>query len=237
MSSATSTDRAIGGNRAASVAANARDARQSNAAFKPWQFFLLAGMLAATATVVVATGQSPAAIVLLSITIVSAAFVGLAVYRSLVPFVHPESIETPALLGGRTRAALEREKTLALRAIKELEFDYAMKKVAKADYDEMVARLRARAIRLMRQLDAGEGYRAAIEQELQSRLTQTGVGAAAKLPRTSGAAASSAQARGEAREEAPKAAAPAGLSRTCACGTANDPDARFCKNCGERLAS
>jgi hypothetical protein len=237
MSSVTSTDRAIGGNRTASIAANAREAREANAAFKPWQFFLLAGMLAATATVVVATGQSPAAIVLLSLTIVSAAFVGLAVYRSLVPFVHPEAIETPTMLAGRTRAALEREKTLVLRAIKELEFDYAMKKVAKADYDEMVGRLRARAIRLMRQLDAGEGYRLAIEKELQSRLVHAGGGAAAPAAQAPGAAASLVAPRGEAREEPTKAAAPAGVARTCACGTSNDPDARFCKNCGERLAS
>ena len=42
-----------------------------------------------------------------------------------------------------------------LRSIKELEFDFAMKKVAQADFDEMSARLRARAIGLMRQLDDG----------------------------------------------------------------------------------
>ena len=40
-------------------------------------------------------------------------------------------------IGGRTRIALEREKTLVLRSIKELEFDFAMGKIAKADFDEM----------------------------------------------------------------------------------------------------
>jgi hypothetical protein len=132
-------------------------------------------MLAATAAVIVATGQSPAAIILLSLTIVAASFVGLAVYRSLAPLVSAESAHTPALLGGRTRAGLEREKTLSLRALKELEFDYAMKKVAKADYEEMNTRLRARAIRLMRQLDAGEGYRSEIEREVVRRLGQPAV--------------------------------------------------------------
>ena len=62
------------------------------------------------------------------------------------------------LVGGRTRAALEREKTLALRAIKELEFDHAMGKVSDQDFAEMGARLRARAAGLMRQLDAGASY-------------------------------------------------------------------------------
>ena len=70
-------------------------------------------------------------------------------------------------IGGRTRIALEREKTLVLRSIKELEFDFAMGKIAKADFDEMSGRLRARALGLMRQLDAGGGYREQIAEEVE----------------------------------------------------------------------
>ena len=51
----------------------------------------------------------------------------------------------PQIFGGRTRAALEREKTLVLRSIKDLEFDHAMGKVSEKDFAEMGARLRARA--------------------------------------------------------------------------------------------
>ena len=201
MSSATST------NSTALDVSSGPVADQST--FRPWQFFLLAGMLAATAAVIVATGQSPAAIIFLSLTIVAASFVGLAVYRSLAPLVAPESSHTPTLLGGRTRAALEREKTLALRSIKELEFDYAMKKIARAAYEEMNARLRARAIRLMRQLDAGQGYRSEIDREVAKRLGEA--------PGVSQAAA-------------------AVVANACAsCGTANDRDARFCKACGTKL--
>jgi hypothetical protein len=199
MSSATSTSSS------ATKASTEVEARATSA-FQPWQFFLLAGMLAATVLVVLATGQSPAAIVLLSATVVAASFVGLGVYRSIAPLVTREAVHAPRLLGGRTRAALEREKTLVLRSIKELEFDYAMKKVAQSDFDEMAGRLRARALRLMRQLDAGAGYRAEIERELQTRL-----GAVANV---------------SAAKAAPHA---------CECGTTNDPDARFCKNCGARL--
>ena len=75
-------------------------------------------------------------------------------------------------IGGRTRVALEREKTLVLRSIKELEFDFAMGKIAKADFDEMSGRLRARALGLMRQLDAGGGYEEQIEQEVEQRLAR-----------------------------------------------------------------
>ena len=107
----------------------------------------------------------------------AAGLVGYAVYRTLWPLVRPGSVDTPEMLGGRTRAALEREKTLLLRSIKELEFDRAMGKVSEADCQEMTARLRARAIRVIRQLDAGgAAYRELLDKELAARL-----GAAAKL--------------------------------------------------------
>jgi ribosomal protein L40E len=180
---------------------------------QPWQFFLLGGMLAATATVIVATGQSPANIIILSLTVVSVSFVGLGAYRILLPLVSGD-VEVPATIGGRTRAAMEREKTLVLRSIKELEFDYAMGKVARADFDEMSARLRARAAGLIRQLDAGGGYKEQIAQEVEIRLKADTTPAA----NTAGIV-----------EEVIEAG-------TCAeCGTLNDADAKFCKNCGAKL--
>lgn len=171
---------------------------------EPWQFFLLAGMLAATATVVVAKGQAPAGIVVLSLTVVAAGLVGLGAYRALVPLVSDEPVAAPALVGGRTRAALEREKALALRAIKELEFDFAMGKMAQVDFDEMSGRLRRRAVGLMRQLDEAGGYREQIARAIDERLGAAGERVSAQ-PR-------------------------------CACGTVNDVDARFCKQCGAKLA-
>ena len=180
--------------------------RDVDPGLRPWQFFLLAGMLSATAVVLVSVGQSPASIVVLSLTVVSASFVALGAYRSLAPLVVPGAAEAPPLIVGQTRAALEREKALVLRSIKELEFDFAMKKVARQDFEEMSTRLRARAIGLMRQLDTGGGYRETIEAELRERLKPGAPGAA-------------------------------GAPGACSCGTANDPDARFCKNCGNKLAA
>ena len=168
---------------------------------QPWQFFLLAGMLAATATVIVATGQAPGNIIILSLTVVAVSFVGLGAYRMLSPLVAP-GIDAPIMYGGRTRLALEREKTLVLRSIKELEFDFAMGKMSQADFDEMAGRLRLRALGLMQQLDAGGGYKEQIAGEVARRL-------------------------GSAPAVDP--------SPQCACGTANDPDAKFCKACGHRL--
>jgi hypothetical protein len=189
-----------------------------NAGFRPWHFFVLASLMAATAGVVLSHGTSPANLVLISLTIGTAGTAALAVYRMLAPLAGDELDAEAGPLGERARATLEREKTLVLRTIKELEFDRAMGKVSAQDFDEMVARLRGRAIALMKQLDQeGGGYRNLIERELLAR-----VGA------------------GPARPSAPPVSAPeapAAVSGICAaCGTANDADARFCKQCGARIA-
>jgi len=171
-------------------------------------------MLSATGVVLVAAGQPPASIIVLSLTVVAASFVALGTYRFLLPLVAPEAADTTPLIVGRTRAAIEREKTLVLRSIKELEFDYAMGKISTGDFDEMGGKLRARAIGLMRQLDNAGSYKATIEQELAGRLGAERPAAARDVR-----------------------AATVATPSLCTCGTANDPDARFCKNCGNKLAA
>ena len=171
---------------------------------QPWQFFVLAALGCATAVTFIARGQSVTSIVFLSILMATAALVGLAALRTLRPLVTPDEDRT-VMIGHRTRVALEREKMLALRSIKELEFDRAMGKLSDADWKEMSGRLRARVGRLMRQLDAGAGYRDRIERELEKRLGE-------KVPAISPS------------------------ERACAsCATVNDADARFCKNCGQKI--
>jgi hypothetical protein len=151
------------------------------------------------------------------------------------------------MVGQRTRVALEREKMMALRSIKELEFDRAMGRLSDEDWREMSGRLRARAARLMRQLDAGSGYRAQIERELTKRVgvadarlkpsRSDDVDEDARLkPSRSDAGASRSEERlsEDAGEDTPSAKALA--ERVCAsCETANDSDARFCKGCGAKL--
>jgi hypothetical protein len=144
---------------------------------QPWQLFTLAGLVGATITVFLSRGQSPAAVILLSLTVFAAAAVGIAALRTVMPLTSKAAPDTTQVLGGRTRAALEREKSLVLRSIKELEFDRAMGKVSEKDFAEMSARLRARAARLLRQLDAGAGYRDQIEREIERRLGKAPVAA------------------------------------------------------------
>lgn len=226
MSSETSTD--VAGAIAPPRAPRSGKAAPAvpKAALQPWQFFLLAGMLGATAVVFVSAGQSLAAMLALSATVIATAFVGLFVYRLLQPLVETEWAEQPDMVGGRMRAALEREKFLVLRSIKELEFDFAMGKVAQADYDEMVGRLRTRAIRLMRELESGAEYRKLIEKELEVRLGRKPAPLPLPEPRQAAPGADDAHAQegASAAQYCPQ------------CGVPSDLDARFCKACGTRLA-
>ncbi|MDP2055208.1 MAG: zinc ribbon domain-containing protein, partial [Acidobacteriota bacterium] len=172
--------------------------------------------LAATATVIVATGQSPANIIILSLTVVSVSFVGLGAYRTLSPLVSPD-VDAPVTVGGRTRVALEREKALVLRSIKELEFDFAMRKMSQADFDEMAGRLRQRALGLMEQLDASGSYRDKIAEEVVRRL--------------GGAEGDGVGSEGDGFSRRQDTDSPFCTQ----CGKANDPDAKFCKACGSKL--
>jgi hypothetical protein len=177
---------------------------------QPWQLFTLAGLIGATVVVFLSRGQSPAAIILLSCAVFAAAYIGASALRTVLPLVGPPPEEAPEVLGDRARAALEREKTLVLRSIKELEFDRGMGKVSEKDFGEMSARLRARAARLMRQLDAGSIYREQIEKEVEKRLATSNPKSPNPNPKSQGA-------------------------ECAACAAVNDVDARFCKQCGARL--
>jgi hypothetical protein len=199
MSSATSTD---------------------SQALQPWQFFTLAGLIGATVVVFLSAGQTAAGIILLSLVIFGAAAVATAAWRTFSPLSGIEEPAGPQIFGGRTRAALEREKSLVLRSIKDLEFDHAMGKVSDKDFAEMGARLRARAAGLIRQLDAGTSYRQAIEAEIEKRVH-------AKKPQKQ---------RADQPAEQPAAPTTTTTTKLClSCCTPNDPDARFCKGCGYQL--
>ena len=189
--------------------------RREAPSFEPWQLFTLAGLMGATMVVFMSRGQTPAGIILLSLTIFAAAVVGVAAWRTLLPFTQSDHRATPVVLGGRTRAALAREKALTLRAIKDLEFDRAMGKVSASDFDEMGARLRARATRLIAQLDAAGSYREQIDQEVARRIGSRPTQSTPPSSASSG---------------------DANVTRTCgACGKSSDLDARFCKHCGSSL--
>src|SRR5882672_3156494 len=178
---------------------------------QPWQFFTLAGLIGATIVVFLSEGQTPAGIILLSFVIFGAAAVGIAAWRMFSPLSGADEPAGPQIFGGRTRAALEREKSLVLRSIKDLEFDHAMGKVSEKDFAEMGARLRARAAGLLRQLDAGTNYRQTIQAEIDKRV---GAGVGRTLL----------DSPGEPNKARPTEAA--ATTKMClSCCTPNDPDA------------
>ena len=196
---------------------------------QPWQFFTLAGLVGATIVVFLSEGQTAAGIILLSLVIFGAAAVGAAAWRTFAPLSGLEEPAGPQIFGGRTRAALEREKSLVLRSIKDLEFDHAMGKVSDKDFAEMGARLRARAAGLLRQLDAGTSYRQAIDAEIEKR-----VGKAPVV--TAPAVTAPAVTRPAVAASAPAVPGDEAKTKLClSCCTPNDPDARFCKGCGYQL--
>jgi hypothetical protein len=133
---------------------------------------------------------------------------GLALYRVLDPLLHvgPDRVQAPQA-PARLRE-LERDKQAVLKAIREIELDYQMRKIAEPDYKEMLQRYRTRAMRIIRELDAGDNYRALIEEELKTRLAVMAAAPAVKA--------------------ASAAACPS-------CDTSNDADALFCKKCGLKL--
>jgi hypothetical protein len=119
------------------------------------------------------------------------------------------TVEAGAIVTGKRRKELEREKQSLLKALKELDFDHQMGKVSDKDFADIGALYRARAIRVMRQLDdAGRDYETMIAAEVGKRLS-----AVSSQP-----------------------SAPAPEADKCGkCGTRNDSDAEFCKKCGGKL--
>lgn len=165
------------------------------APFTAGHFYVLLSMVAATAAVVMSRNTHPAALLLLSGAALAAGYTAYAVHQALLGLL---SKNAAPVLGQRDRDVLEQDKATVLRAIKDLEFDFGMKKVSQADYDDMLGRLKQRALLLMEQLE--------------------------KIPV-------------EPQRPAPAARAAARPAPCPRCGTGNEHDAKFCKQCGERLGS
>jgi hypothetical protein len=192
-------------------------------------------------------------LVMLALGGMTLALAGAALWRVIDPLTRG-AWAAPAARGSRHPRELEREKQLVLKAIKEIELDFQMRKIAERDYREMIERYRTRAMRLMGEIEAGDDYRALIERELTMRIklapeksgtpSRSSAPADAPSPR---AVAAAPQSPGSLDLSAPagppssvEASAPAdvqpALRPACKnCGTLNDEDARFCKKCGAKL--
>ena len=143
---------------------------------------------------------------------------GIALWRVLDPLSRDEVVTAAAPRSSGRRRELEREKQLVLKAIKEIELDYQMRKIAEPDYKDMIERYRTRALRVMSELEAGDNFRPLIERELRDRLAL-------------------AEAAGSKSGEKSDEAAAATTAGACAsCGTQNDrsEERRVGKECRSR---
>jgi len=159
-------------------------------------------------------GRFSVATVFLVLATVALTWVVWASFQAARAITTEPEAEEVARATGRRRKELEREKQALLKALKELEFDHEMGKVSDGDYQEIGGNYRARAVRVMRQLDAQTGdvdYRSLVERDVANR-RNVNVNANANV----NAIAS----------ESPKCAK---------CSTVNDADAEFCKKCGSKL--
>jgi hypothetical protein len=152
-----------------------------------------------------------APLVMLALGGMTLVLAGIALWRVLDPLSRSAvALAAVPRVAGRLRE-LEREKQLVLKAIKEVELDYQMRKIAEVDYKEMIERYRARALRIMSELEAGDNFKPLIERELRDRLAAV--------------------------EAAPAAVPETDSAPACpTCGTRNDADAQFCKKCGGKLS-
>ncbi len=157
------------------------------------------------------------------------ALTGAALIRVIDPLAGNSLAAISPARGGRRPRELEREKQLVLKAIKEIELDYQMRKIAERDYREMVERYRTRAMRLMSEIEAGDDFRVLIERELTMRL-KLEAAKPASAPGTTSAPGTPAEPPAKATTTATVA------PTTCAaCAAINDDDASFCKKCGAKL--
>ena len=130
---------------------------------------------------------------------------------------------------------LEREKQTVLKAIKEIELDYQMRKISEPDYREMIERYRTRALRVLGDLAAGDDYRVLIERELKGRLSVISrVGVNEPIPATPSIPAADPV---SSSISADPARVQGGPPLCASCETTNDPDAQFCKRCGKKMGS
>ncbi len=170
----------MAGNLKAAEAATATDTGVEAAEATPrprgrsitWGIILGCGAAALVFGIVGAELRPSAPLLLVTLGGVALGISGITLYRVVEPLLRPAAAAARAAEDRQSTRLreLERDKTLVLKAIREIEHDYQMRKISEADYKEMTHRYRTRALRVIRELDAGDDFRGLIEQELKTRL-------------------------------------------------------------------
>lgn len=131
-------------------------------------------LLAGSAIWLLAAGTQPGAafVFVLLAVVVLVVTLWLLGHTAAALLFSPQSDEVKVATG-RRKKELEREKQALLKALKELQFDHEMQKISSRDYEEIAGRYRARAVRVMRQLDEGASdYHKLVERDVAARLAE-----------------------------------------------------------------
>jgi hypothetical protein len=148
------------------------------------------------------------------------------VWSSLRTFFGDADLPLDVSLQWGVAMAEDEQKHAILRAIKDLEFEYSLGRISDDDYQELSQRYRSDAKRILRTLDSNlrpsrEKAEALFEEHL-ANLAQT----------------SKPKKGSKKKKKASKSETKASKTIACsACDTENDPDSKFCKQCGELMAS
>jgi hypothetical protein len=136
----------------------------------------------------------------------------------------PITLEEAVALGAPSAA--EEQKRAVLQALKDLEYERSMGKIAEADYEELLQRYRAEAKRLLRAVDEDLApLRAKAAAYLATHLGQD----SSSKPSAESETAKAPMADGKKQKKPSTVACPS-------CQVDNDDDALFCKKCGTKLA-
>src|SRR5437667_8526615 len=157
-----------------------------------------------------------------------------ATYFVLLPILRPavESAGAPSAAEGEDAADDMSPQTVALRALKEIEFDRATGKLSDSDYEQLKAKYTAEALVAMRGEKPGYGMRDAGSVALAppahpaSRISPPACPEHGARPEVGATFCSDCGRRlGTA------------LGYCARCGTALEDDARYCNRCGARVAA
>lgn len=168
------------------------------------------------------------------------AFCAAALWRVIDPLTRDEVAVIPEARAPHRIRELEREKQAVLKAIKEIELDFQMRKISEVDYREMVERYRARALRVLSDLAAGDDFRPLIEREVKDRLAARAAAAKSEAS-AAGETIAAPQAAMPPKSDVPAFAitvptADGSPAAKCPdCSASNDTDALFCKKCGTKI--
>lgn len=130
----------------------------------------------------------------------------------------------------RLQSELEERKKAALRAIKDLQFEFEIGRISEQDHKELSDRYRQEARQVMAELDFALGTHLKEAEDEFDRIAAEESGE--KPAETATDQAVKAEAKAEEKTEE------ASDFRECSkCKTRNDIDAKFCKNCATALSA